>query len=152
MTAQKLKAQASIGIQKPVEVVFEAIVDPEKMSSYFIFSSTGHLEENKTVEWNFPEFPDKFPITGKTIRPNEYISFDWSNGQPGMLVEIYLEPCKNQSTIVKVVEHEMENNAEGVRWLGQQTEGWANFLACMKAYLEHGINLRKGAFDFMSEN
>ena len=30
-----------------------------------------------------------------------------------------------------------------------QTEGWANFLACLKAYLEYGINLRKGAFDFM---
>ena len=32
------------------------------------------------------------------------------------------------------------------------TEGWANFLACMKAYLEYGIQLRKGAFDFMREN
>jgi hypothetical protein len=32
------------------------------------------------------------------------------------------------------------------------TEGWANFLACMKAYLEYGIQLRKGAFDFMRKN
>lgn len=31
------------------------------------------------------------------------------------------------------------------------TEGWANFLACLKAYLEYGINLRKGAFDFLSD-
>lgn len=35
-----------------------------------------------------------------------------------------------------------------IKWLGQNTEGWANFLACLKAYLEYGINLRKGAFDF----
>lgn len=32
------------------------------------------------------------------------------------------------------------------------TEGWANFLACMKAYLEYDIQLRKGAFDFMRKN
>ncbi len=31
------------------------------------------------------------------------------------------------------------------------TEGGANFLACLKAYLEHGIILRKGAFDFLKE-
>lgn len=30
----------------------------------------------------------------------------------------------------------------------ENTEGWANFLACLKAYLDYGINLRKGAFDF----
>ena len=27
----------------------------------------------------------------------------------------------------------------------------SNFLACLKAYLEYGINLRKGAFDFMKD-
>lgn len=31
------------------------------------------------------------------------------------------------------------------------TDGWANFLACLKAYLEYGINLRKGAFDFLKK-
>ena len=25
----------------------------------------------------------------------------------------------------------------------EQTQGWMHFLCCMKAYLEHGINLRK---------
>jgi len=37
----------------------------------------------------------------------------------------------------------------GIQWFGGNTEGWANFLACLKAYLEFGINLRKGGFDFM---
>jgi hypothetical protein len=44
----------------------------------------------------------------------------------------------------------LQNNDEaGRRWLMQNTEGWANFLACLKAWLEYGINLRKGAFDFL---
>jgi hypothetical protein len=43
----------------------------------------------------------------------------------------------------------MNNDADGILIMMRQTEGWANFLACMKAYLEYGINLRTGAFDFM---
>ena len=40
----------------------------------------------------------------------------------------------------------------GLHWFGGNTEGWANFLACLKAYLEFGINLRKGGFDFMKKS
>lgn len=67
MQTETLEIKAALQISKPVNKVFEAIVDPEKMTNYFI------------------------------------------------------------------------------------SKGWANFLACLKAYLEYGINLRKGAFDFMSE-
>jgi hypothetical protein len=53
---------------------------------------------------------------------------------------------------VTVTEKSMENNEAGIKWLAENSGGWANFLACMKAYLEYGINLRKGAFDFMRGN
>lgn len=33
----------------------------------------------------------------------------------------------------------------------QTTGGWSNFPACLKAWLEYGINLRKGAFDFLKQ-
>ncbi len=145
----KLKAEQTIQIQRPVRVVFEGIADPEQMSQYFIARSTGRLEEGSTVHWEFPEFPEVFPVTGKRVVPNEYISFDWSGGQPGMLTEVFLTPMPDGSTLVKVVEGEKNNDEEGVQWLAGQTGGWANFLACLKAWLEYGINLRKGAFEFM---
>ncbi len=69
-----------------------------------------------------------------------------------MLVEIILTDKKNNSTLVTVTEKEMENNEAGIKWLKGNTEGWANFLACLKAYLEFGINLRKGAFDFLKKD
>ena len=62
-----------------------------------------------------------------------------------------LEPGHNNSTIITVTEKDMPNNEEGIKWLKGNTEGWANFLACLKAYLEYGINLRKGAFDYRSD-
>jgi hypothetical protein len=60
-----------------------------------------------------------------------------------------LIPKAGNSTLVSVTEKGMENNEAGIKWLIGNTEGWANFLACLKAYLEYGINLRKGAFDFL---
>ncbi|SFN95892.1 Uncharacterized conserved protein YndB, AHSA1/START domain [Paenimyroides ummariense] len=145
---EKLTAKASIQIQKPVNEVFSAIVSADKMNRYFIESSTGNLGTDKTVQWKFPEFDDVFPVTGKEIKENEYVSFDWS-GEPNMLVEIFLQPQKDNSTVVKVVEHEMEKTHAGIKQMMQQTEGWANFLACLKASLEYNINLRNGAFDYM---
>ncbi|TDS11931.1 SRPBCC domain-containing protein [Sphingobacterium paludis] len=145
----KLIANAEIQIQKTPSKVFQAIIDPAMMSNYFIGQSTGMLETNKTVQWSFPEFPESFPVTGREIVTNTYISFDWSGGEPNQLVEIFLNDSGNNSTIVRIVEHEMQNTPDGIEQAKRQTGGWANFLACLKAYLEYGINLRKGAFDFM---
>lgn len=145
----KLTAKATIQIQKSKNEVFDAIVNPNKMNQYFIASSTGAIETGKIVEWKFPEFDDIFPVMGGDLKQDEYISFDWSGGVNDMLVEIFLEKGENDSTIVKVIEHEMNDDEAGIKQLMGQTEGWANFLACLKAYLEYGINLRKGAFDFM---
>lgn len=147
---EHLTAKATIQIQKPATSVFNAIVTADGMSNYFIEWASGNLETNKTIQWRFPEFNDEFPVTGKEIKPNEYISFDWSGGEANMLVEIFLESQPNDSTVVKVIEHQMPKTDAGIKQMMQQTEGWANFLACLKAYLDHGINLRKGAFAFMS--
>jgi len=62
-----------------------------------------------------------------------------------------LTPKANSSTLVTVTEKSRDNDEAGLKWLVGNTEGWANFLACLKAWLEYAINLRKGAFDFLAE-
>ena len=148
---ETLEVKAALQIQKPVEEVFEAIVDPAKMSNYFISESSGKMEAGKTLTWKFPEFDMTFPVHIDKIEQNKYIAFHWESPDRSrdLMVEINLEPKENNSTLVKVTEKDMELNEAGIKWVKQNTEGWANFLACMKAYLEYGINLRKGAFDFM---
>jgi uncharacterized protein YndB with AHSA1/START domain len=149
MKNQKLEIKAAIQIQKPVQEVFEAIVNPTKMSNYFISQGSGRMEDGKTLQWKFPEFDMQFPIRVGKIEKDKYVSFYWdSESGQELLVEITLTP-KGKDTLVTVTEKSMEADEAGIKWLGQNTEGWANFLACMKAYLEYGINLRKGAFDFM---
>jgi len=68
-----------------------------------------------------------------------------------LLVEITLTIKENNSTLVSVTEKSRNNDEAGIKWLKGNTEGWANFLTCLKAYLEYGINLRKGGFDFLKQ-
>ncbi len=144
----KLIAKAKIQIQKPIEEVFEGIVDPDKMTNYFISESTGRMESGKEVVWKFPEFPDSFKVKIQKINPNSFISFVWDHET---VVNIELEMQPDQSTVVKVTENGKEVNEENLKWVIGNTEGWSNFLACMKAYLEYGVQLRKGAFEFMKQ-
>lgn len=144
-----LSIQAKIRIVKPAREVYEAIVEPKKMRNYFISSGSARMEDNSTVIWKFPEFDSEIPVSVKTVKPDQYVSFSWDAGDYPHLVEIFLEEDGNAATVVTVTEKEEPNNDVGIKWLKENTEGWANFLACLKAYLEYGINLRKGAFDFM---
>lgn len=145
-----LEIKTDLQVLKPVEEVFEAIVDPAKMSNYFISEGSGRLEEGKTIIWRFPEFDLEFPVRGGKIEKNRYISFYWDVDGKELLVEMTLTPGKT-GTVVTITEKSMKNDEAGLKWLQGNTAGWANFLDCLKAYLEYGINLRKGAFDHLSE-
>src|SRR5436853_5765780 len=111
MNHQTLEIKAALKVLKSVHEVFEAIVDPAKMSNYFISKSTGRMEENKTVTWKFPEFDMEFPVRIDKIEQNKYISFrcnDFDGTET--LVEITLVSKENNSTFVTVTEKERENN------------------------------------------
>jgi uncharacterized protein YndB with AHSA1/START domain len=151
MKDQSLEIKTAIQILKPVNEVFEAIVDPNKMSNYFISKSSGRLETGKQIMWQFPEFDMEFPIRVGKIIKDIYISYYWDVDGTELLVEMTLSPRGKGSTLVTVTEKGRNNDEAGIKWLKGNTEGWANFLACLKAYLEYGINLRKGAFDFMAD-
>ena len=144
-----LEIKAAIQIQKSPQEVFEAIADPKKMSNYFISRGSGRMVEGAQVFWKFPEFDFEFPIRVGRMVPGQYISYYWESDHTELLVEISLEPVSNGDTLVTVTEKSRNNDPAGINWLKQNTEGWANFLACLKAYLDHGINLRTGAFDFL---
>ena len=153
MGTDQLEIKAALQIGKTVSEVFEAIVDPEKMSNYFLSKGSNRIQEGLTIYWEFPEFEGSYPVHIKSVKKDEYIAFSWEGAEGNeLLVEMYFEPRNEEATLLSITEKSMPNNQEGINWLKRNTEGWANFLACLKAYLEFGINLRKGGFDFMIEN
>jgi uncharacterized protein YndB with AHSA1/START domain len=150
MENQPLEIKTAIQISKPAGDVFEAIVDPVKMSNYFILKSSGRMEAGRQLMWQFPEFDMEFPVRVDKMEKDHFISFNW-DGDDGkeLLVEMTLTPKGSTATLLTITEKGRPNDEAGIKWLKGNTAGWANFLACLKAYLEYGINLRKGAFDFL---
>ncbi len=146
---QKLEIKVALKILKPVHEVFEAIVDPAQMTNYFISKSTGRMEEGKTITWQFPEMEMEFPVRVNKVEIDKLISYAWDNFEDGATttVEITLKQMDEDVTFVTITEKSRDNNEAGIKWLKGNTEGWANFLACLKAWLEYGIHLREGAFD-----
>lgn len=145
----KLEIQAGIQVVKPVEEVFDAIVNNDKMKNYFISKASGPLKnEGEIITWHFPEVADGFPIRTGKVEPYSYISYYWNDvdGEE-TFVEMKLEEVKPGLTYIRITEKNKDNNEAGIGWLKRNTEGWANFLACLKAWLEYGINLRKDAFN-----
>jgi len=142
----KLHSTATIQIQRSAEDIYEAIIDPLQMRHYFLSEGSGRLNVGSAVWWKFPEFPEAFEVIGKAMDPGRLISFVWD---AGTLVTITLQEVEPGNTIVKIVEGDKDLTEENILWALRNTEGWANFLACLKAYMEYDINLRKGAFEFM---
>lgn len=148
MSKKPLQIKVGLRMAKPASEVFEAIADPSKMKNYFISQSSGRMEEGATVHWGFPEMDATFPVQVKKAEPGKNISFTWNNvNGRETTVNINLNTVDANTTFVVITEGEEEWNEQGLQWLKSNTEGWANFLACLKAWLEYGINLRKGAFD-----
>ena len=146
---KQLEIKAGLQVLKPVSEVFEAIVDPEKMKNYFISKSSGYMKEGESLTWKFPEMDIEFPVKIGKIEKDKYISYYWDGAFDGeqTFVEINLQRIENEITFINITEKSKPNNEAGIKWLKSNTEGWANFLACLKAWMEYGIHLRKGAFN-----
>jgi uncharacterized protein YndB with AHSA1/START domain len=142
--------KTAIQVLKTASQVFNAIVNPDEMSNYFISKGSARIEDGATILWSFPEFEGEFPVVGGKVVPNELVSFLWDTEEGAQtLVEISLKPTGETATLVTVTEKAEDGTNPGLKWLTGNTEGWANFLACLKAWLEYGIHLRRGAFDYM---
>jgi uncharacterized protein YndB with AHSA1/START domain len=144
----QLEINAGLQVLKPIGEVFEAITDPDKMKNYFISQSSGYMKEGATVIWKFPEMDAEFPVRIGKIIKDSYISYHWNDfaDNTETFVEINLTETEPGATFIRVTEKSRPNDETGIGWLKRNTEGWANFLACLKAWMEYRINLRKGAF------
>src|SRR6476619_7082782 len=114
----ELKFQVQIKIQKPIEEVFKAVKDPEKLSGYFTNGgASAPLTEGTTVDWAFEDTPGEkvgpFPVMVKKVVPNELIAIEWE-GAPikDTLVEMNFEGDGPSATIVRITESGWDENEE----------------------------------------
>lgn len=148
----ELKFQVQTKIQKPVSEVFDAVRNPEKLSGYFTNGgASAALEEGKTVEWAFADNPGdqkiKFPVEVKEVVTNELIVLGWE-GAKGLKTRVEMQfEAAGDDTIVRISETGWRENQSDLNSSYLNCFGWGQMLCCLKAYVEYGINLRKGAYE-----
>ncbi|MCM3745231.1 SRPBCC family protein [Sporosarcina luteola] len=122
-------------IHKPASEVFEAIVDPEKMGSYWFSSGTSRVEQDKTITWKYEEYGAEGDIEVLKVEENKEIVFTW--GETTVTMTFYETAG---STIMEVTESGLKaDDSEIVNKMMDQKEGWVYMLTCLKGYLENGI-------------
>jgi uncharacterized protein YndB with AHSA1/START domain len=148
-----MKFKVQTGIQKPVAEVFDAVYNPDKLSGYFTTGgASAPLDEGTTVEWSFDDWEGMkdmgFPVKVTKIVPNELIRLEWEGekDRPDNVVEMTFRVLNDNHTLVTISESGWSDTQHGLDKSYGNCMGWSQMLAAMKAYVEHGINLRKGAY------
>ncbi|MGE6256914.1 SRPBCC family protein [Heyndrickxia sporothermodurans] len=124
-------------IVKPASDVFEAIVDPQKMSNYWFSSGSGRMAQGQTITWRYDEYNAEVDITVLEVEENKKIKFSWGETTVTMIIK---ELDQMSSTIEVSESGFKEDDPELINKMLGQKEGWVYVLTCLKAYLENGIN------------
>ena len=164
----ELKFRVAARIAKPVHEVFEAVADPGKLSNYFTTGgASGRLETGATVTWDFHDFPGAFPVEVVEVVPDEKIVLRWdaSEGEAPNLpdnpprAEMATAPYKttvtmtfapldgDTRTLVEIREEGWRENQGALEASYANCQGWSQMLDALKAWVEHGINLREGLYN-----
>ena len=157
-----LKFKVMIHVGRPVEEVFEAVADPKQLSSYFTTGgASGRLEAGTTVTWDFHDFPGAFPVEVDEMVPNEKIVLRWEAAEGEQhsesvldampagyktTVTMWFKPTDDGRTLVEIEEKGWRETEEGLQASYGNCMGWSQMLAALKMWVEHGINLREGAY------
>lgn len=158
-----LKFEVSGRIARPVEEVFEAVANPEKLSGYFTTGGAkGRLETGATVMWDFHDFPGAFPVKVVEVEKNKRIILQWEanegppleDGKPidsagaGYMTTVTMrfEDLGDGRTLVTIAEEGWRQTPGGLKASYGNCMGWSQMICAMKVYVEHGINLRDGMY------
>lgn len=159
----ELKFRVAARIAKPVHEVFEAVVDPAQLSQYFTTGGAqGRLETGAEVSWDFHDYPGAFPVWVIEVVKDERIVLEWQAGEgeaPNLeggefkdtdyrtRVTMRFKSLDDGRTLVEVAEEGWRENQAALGASYGNCQGWAQMLCALKAWLEHGINLREGMYD-----
>ena len=142
-------------IARPAAEVYEAVADPDILSRYFTTGGAkGRLEAGATAWWDFADFPGPFPVEVIEAEPRRRIVFRWASSEdvpPGntagkTTVTFDFTALEDGRTHVAVSETGWSESEAGLKASYDNCYGWTQMLCALKAYLEHGINLREGMF------
>ena len=157
-----LKFRVAARIARSVHDVFEAVADPQQLSNYFTTGGAeGRLESGATVTWDFHDYPGAFPVEVVEVVPDRRIVLRWdaADGEQAVAqggeiktadyktqVTMDFAPLEDGRTLVEIREEGWRETQAALDASYGNCQGWAQMLCALKAWLEHGINLRDGMY------
>jgi uncharacterized protein YndB with AHSA1/START domain len=99
------------------------------------------MKAGATVEWEFTDVGRTLPVDVKEIEQDRRIVFEWTASGVRARVTILLEPADAETTRISIKRSRMAYGSRRHPASLGTNAGWTDFVCCMKAYLQHGINL-----------
>ena len=94
-------------------------------------------------------FPGAFPVQVVEVEPDKRIVLKWGGDDDGSVettVTIRFESTEDDRTIVSISEEGWPKTEDGLKNSYGNCMGWSQMICAMKAWVEHGINLREGMY------
>lgn len=140
-------------VARPVAEVYEAVADPAQLTRYFTTGGAhGRLEVGSDVSWDFADFPGRFPVTVVDADPPRRLVIRWDGESTASAAghtttTFTFEPLDDGTrTLVTINESSWVLTQDGAENAFGNCAGWTVMLAALKAWVEHGINLREGFY------
>lgn len=137
-------------ILRPVADVFEAIVSADKLCNYFTSDTSGDLAEGQVIGWRWRHYEFTLPVKVEKIVENKLIeltldSAEWkktiSDSYPVRVI-FEFEELEDGHTMLKISEMGWKTDTDGLKGSHDNCSGWTHMVMCLKAWIEHGVDLR----------
>jgi uncharacterized protein YndB with AHSA1/START domain len=134
---------------RPVADVFDAIISKEKMMKYFVDGASEDLNKGATIKWHWNHYGEN-PVIVKNIIENRLIeltldSREWDKTRDeayDVSVIFEFEELDDGGTLLSISEDGWKTDADGLKGSHENCGGWTHMAMCLKAWIEHGIDLR----------
>ncbi len=135
-------AKAGMLIRRPAEDVYNAFVDPQITTRFWFTRSTGRLEVDQQVKWDWEIYAVSTLVEVKALEPGKRILVEWGVGEQPTMVEWIFSPKGEDATFVSITNTGFTGEGDSLveQALGSAA-GFGLVLAGLKAYLEYGIEL-----------
>lgn len=127
-------------IRRPAEELYEAFVNPEVISQFWLERSSGRLEVGVPVIWDFIIDGARTEVRVLDLQPGRRIMIAWDEDE---VVEFSFHPRSANETVVQVVHTGFGGTAdEQVEGALNSTQGFTLMLCSLKAHFELGSGLQ----------
>ena len=137
-------------IRRPVADVFDAVVSSNKLCNYFTERASSDLEASAEVRWRWKNYDAELSVAVDKVIANELVQLTldskaWkktADESYPVKVIFEFEALEDGNTMLSISEEGWKTDADGLKASHDNCGGWTHMATCLKAWIEHDIDLR----------